>query len=108
MVMILRYKPAIFAAVTCRLIDLAGRPTGRLADLGGGGEPLWGGGEPRQWQAPVRMLCRIICQLSEVRADNAGLRCTFETYRIDLGGLPVGPHLLGAERQDRRGAPLVY
>ena len=51
-------KPAAFAAVTCRLLDLAGRPTGVWQ--------IWGSGEPQQWQPTVRMLCRVICQLSEV------------------------------------------
>jgi hypothetical protein len=55
---VLQDKPAAFAAVTCRLIDLAGRSTGVWQ--------IWGSGEPKQWQSSVRMLCRVVCQLSEV------------------------------------------
>lgn len=51
-------KPAMFAAVTCQLMNVAGRSTGVWQ--------IWGAGRPADWIAPMRMLCRIICQLSEM------------------------------------------
>lgn len=52
-------KPSDLAAVTFRRIELAGQPTGVWQ--------LWLGDNPSlNWQPTVRMLCRIICQLSEV------------------------------------------
>lgn len=54
----LQEKPPQFEAVTCQLLRLAGRSTGVWR--------IWGGGGFGQWRDPVRMLCRIVCQLSEV------------------------------------------
>jgi hypothetical protein len=58
-----RHRPDMFAPVTFRLIELAGRPTGVWQ--------LWLGQNRSLLSAPsanatVRALCRIICQLSEV------------------------------------------
>jgi hypothetical protein len=51
-------KPDLFDAVTCQLMNIGGRSTGVWQ--------IWGGGGPDRWMAPMRMLCRIVCQLSEV------------------------------------------
>jgi hypothetical protein len=54
----LEVKPDMFAAVTCQLMKLAGRSTGVWQ--------IWGAGGLTDWLGQMRMLCRIICQLSEV------------------------------------------
>lgn len=51
-------EPAMFNAVTCQLLNIAGRTTGVWQ--------IWGAGAPKRWMSPVRTLCRIICQLSEL------------------------------------------
>jgi hypothetical protein len=50
--------PADFEAVTCSLVELAGKTTGVWQ--------IWGAGPQLTWLPTARMLCRIICQLSEV------------------------------------------
>jgi hypothetical protein len=69
-------RPALFAEVTCRLVELAGRTTGLWE--------IWGCGEQSAWLPAVRMLCRIICQLSEV--------ASLTQLQQDPGAL--APHLL--------------
>ena len=68
--------------MTCRLLDLAGRPTGVWQ--------IWGAGEPRRWKAPVRMLCRIICQLSEVTS----------LLSLQQDQQALTPHLLDRDKVD--------
>src|SRR5262249_7030268 len=71
----LRIVPQPLSAVTCQLVELAGRTTGVWQ--------LWGAANTN-WLQMARMLCRIICQLSEV------------TSLIDLQRDPhaLAPHLL--------------
>lgn len=78
----LKETPEAFAAVTCRVIDLAGRPTGVWQ--------VWGSGEMSRWRLPLRMLCRIVCQLSEV--------ASFLTLQQDPGAL--APHLLDDDKTE--------
>lgn len=54
----LEIKPKLFDAVSCQLIELAGRTTGVWQ--------IWGSGVVNNWLDPARYLCRIICQLSDV------------------------------------------
>lgn len=76
-------KPDMFAAVTCRLAELAGQTTGVWE--------IWGAGGMSDWLVPVRMLCRIICQLSEV--------ASLTTLQQDPNAL--APHLLDPMLTDR-------
>ena len=76
--------PSIFPAVTFRIMDLAGRVTGVWQ--------AWLGDAAREpcWQPSVRMLCRIICQLSEV------------TSLLHLKAVPnaLAPHALDDSKVD--------
>ncbi|NPU63622.1 trypsin-like peptidase domain-containing protein [Bradyrhizobium sp. 83012] len=78
----LENAPFGLGAVTCRLVELAGRTTGVWQ--------LWGAAG-KEWLPAARMLCRIICQLSEV------------TSLINLKQDPeaLAPHLLDRSALDR-------